>query len=201
MLVLCLVMLTLPVTASIQRDSQRMFEPRPAAGKYLVASESLRDPRFRQTVILLINHDDQGSLGVIVNRPSEVSLSEIIDGAGTQRVYFGGPVQTRVFSMLYRSDQVSEVSDDEEGPEIMRIIEDVDFVLGFNAVTALYPQLDDDDPYRIYAGYAGWSAGQLEAEIENGGWHLISESTDPIFSDRPERVWETLMRKLRGQWI
>lgn len=202
-LVLPLVLLTLPAIAAIQRDAPRMSEPQPAAGRYLVASESMPDPRFRQTVILLVSHDDKGTLGVVINRPSEVPLADAIEGAGAGRLFVGGPVQTRVFSMLFRSTEAHRTSTPEgdEGPRIMRILGDVDFVLGFEAVVDQYAKLDRDEPHRVFAGYAGWGAGQLKGEIDNGGWHVITDSPDLIFADEPARVWGHLMRKLRGQWI
>lgn len=201
-LILSVALPVLPVIASIQREPPRMEEPRLAAGKYLVASESMPDPRFRQTVILVVKHDAQGSLGVIVNQPSQVPLSEVVDGGGPGLLYFGGPVQTRVLSMLFRSDETpgTATPDEGEGPEIVRVIGKVGFILGFQAVVDLHARLGDQEPRRVYAGYAGWSAGQLKAEIDNGGWYLVADSDHPIFSERPESVWGDLVRKLRGRW-
>lgn len=240
-----------PAAAQTPRGAPAHAEPDPAPGHFLVASESIRDPRFRRTVILLINHDDGGSLGVILNRPGEMPLSDVFprgaedEAAGHDTahgadhdtgtdpapgvLHFGGPVQPRVFSMLFRSDAVpgspgdghgqrggdtdgagdhADGSDhhedgdggDEDSLDIVRVLGDVDFVLGYGAVARVHARLDRDDPRRVFAGYAGWSAGQLQGEIARGGWHLIAASPDLIFSDS-DAVWDVLMRKLRGRWI
>lgn len=88
-----------------------------------------------------------------------------------------------------------------EGPETARVIGNVDFVLGFQSVIDMHARPGGEGAYRIYAGYAGWSAGQLAAEIENGGWHLTADSANLVFADEPGEVWSHLMRKLRGRWI
>lgn len=192
-----LILLPSSLTASIAVDSQRLFREQPAAGKILVASESIRDPRFRESVILLLNHDENGSLGLIINRPTRVPLSELFDDAPPGVLHFGGPVQTSVLSLLAEGALPADEPEGGRSP----IFDSVWFVFGADAVVEQLSAHDSTDAVRVYSGYAGWSAGQLEAEIRSGGWLLTMANPEMIFAADPATVWEDLLRQLRGRWI
>lgn len=194
---LCVVAVSRVGLASIPASGLRTAQETPAAGKFLIASESIRDPRFREAVILLLNHDEQGTLGLIINRPTRIPLSEVIDGDLPGQLYFGGPVQASAFSLLANGEPADGGTDDDRS----YVLGNVWFVFGAEAVRDRLSQLEAGDAARVYAGYAGWSSGQLESELRNGGWYLTGASIDAIFADDPARVWETLIRRVSGRWI
>ncbi len=194
---LCVAAVSRVGVASIPEGGPRIVQEPLAAGKFLIASESIRDPRFRESVILLLNHDEQGTLGLIINRPTRIPLSEVIDGGPPGQLYFGGPVQSLAFSLLANGEPA------DEGPDDGRsfVLDSVWFVFGAEAVRERLSRLEAGDAARVYAGYTGWSPGQLESELRNGGWHLTKASIDAIFAEDPARVWETLIRRVSGRWI
>lgn len=203
--------------ASLDSRSDGRFEPEPAAGRYLVARESMTDPRFRQTVILILHHDDTGTLGLIINRPSDVVVSVINEDFGDGALGYGGPVQPRTLSMLYLGEDVPPPrsragaedsdggeSDDNEAlpPRALQVRGGIHFVMGLGAVTDLHEQLDGTTPRRLYAGYAGWAPGQLEAELGRRSWHLLDGDPELAFSEEDSTaMWRRLIQSLRGSWL
>lgn len=200
-----------PAADRTPSDAPARAEPDPAPGRFLVASESIRDPRFHRSVILMVTHGDEGSLGVILNRPGDVPLSELLEDGGEGQLHYGGPVQPRILSVLFRPDadgvndadgggNADEGSPDAAPADIIHIPGGIEFALGHRAVTRILQRLDATAPRRVFSGYAGWSPGQLQGEIASGGWHVVDESPDEVFSD-PADIWDRLMRAFRGRWI
>jgi putative transcriptional regulator len=164
-------------------------------GRLLVAAPTLQDPNFRRSVVLLLDHGDGGALGIVVNRPLDLDVSAVLPAwqpytTAPGRLFRGGPVQLDSALGL-----VAVPGDGEEPPGVRRLIgalglvdldaEPEDVVAG---VTGL----------RIFAGYAGWSGGQLEEEIDSGSWYVLgAESRDP-FTDNPEALWAQVLRRQRG---
>lgn len=169
----------------------------PAVGSFLVATKDIRDPRFREAVILLVKHDSGGSLGLIVNRPTRFPLSEIFPGlepgTASEEIYFGGPVHPMLFSILVQTETVRDGED--------YVTDDVYAVFGVENVGNALGSLKPSDAARVYSGYAGWSTGQLESEIQRGGWRVIPADSSLIFSGAPGTVWEQLIGLVGGQWI
>jgi putative transcriptional regulator len=194
---LCVTAIARDGLASIPEHSPRLFQEQPAAGKFLIASESMRDPRFRESVILLLNHDAQGTLGLIINRPTRIPLSEVVDGDPPGQLFFGGPVQPTVFSLLVNGEPGDDAADNGRS----FVLDSVWFVFGTEAVLDRLTALEAGAAARVYAGYAGWSPGQLNAELRDGGWHLSAATADAIFAEDPARIWDTLIRRVRGRWI
>jgi putative transcriptional regulator len=169
---------------------------RAMTGRLLVASPTLGDPSFARAVILLLDHDEDGALGVIINRPTPVGVDAVLPDwqpfATAPRVLFqGGPVALDSALGL-----AAVPSDSDEEP------------LGWRRLTGALGLVDLDTPpeilaaemadLRIFAGYAGWSAGQLEGEIGEGAWYVVeSEPRDP-FTDAPEGLWRAVLRRQRG---
>ncbi len=160
----------------------------PAAGKFLVASRGLSDPNFEHSVVLLVQHGEGGSWGLVVNRPTGVPLSKIFAGEPLLEkqegiLFSGGPVGPGRFLLLLRSSRPPEDS--------LRVFADV--YLGWSP-GALRDARGITDS-RIFSGYAGWAPGQLEAEIARGDWHLLPAEVPLVFEQRPERVWEELAQR------
>ncbi len=169
-----------------------------APGKFLIASNSIRDPRFRESVILLLNHDEQGTLGLIINRPTRIPVSEVFDEGLPGQLFFGGPVQPTAFSMLVTTPNGA---DGETGEGQGFVFDGLYFIFGNDRVADRLSRLDAGEQARVYAGYAGWAPGQLDAELRDGGWHLAVAGADSVFAEESARVWETLIRQFSGRWI
>jgi putative transcriptional regulator len=173
----------------------------PAAGRLLVATPQLLDPHFTHSVVLLLDHDEQGSLGVVLNRPTAVPVETVLTGWGDEVgepavVFEGGPVSPDA------ALAVAGVTGVGEGDPV-----------GFRRLFGATGVLDLDTPkelldprvvrLRIFAGYAGWTAGQLEGELEEGSWHVLDSEGDDPFATDPDRLWAEVLRRQPGSlaWV
>lgn len=171
-----------------------------AAGRLLVATPLLVDPNFIRTVVLLLDADESGALGVVLNRPSQVPVRSILpewsDRVPEPDVLFaGGPVATD--SAL----AVAHVGDAEGEP------------VGFRRVYGNTGIIDLDTPaelltdvlggVRVFAGYAGWGPGQLEAEVAEGSWFLVDSVFPDVFGAAPDQLWADVLRRQPGElaWL
>ena len=155
-------------------------------GSLLVASPLLVEPTFRRTVILLLEHGDDGAIGLILNRPSDHPVDEHLPQwsnltLAPGMVYIGGPVEPDVAIGLASSSAGSAT-----------------VVPGLSTL-----DLESDPPsgvetVRIYAGYSGWSAGQLEDEIAEGAWYVVAAAPDDAFS-QPDGMWARILRRQEGR--
>jgi putative transcriptional regulator len=154
----------------------------------LVATRDMADPRFRQTVILLARHDGSGSLGLVLNKPAKLSVGEAVPPlAGTpaadQRLYLGGPVGIEQVLYLVRRS---------EPPDgLVPVIDDLYLGTARDRLEALLGE-QPELPLRVFAGYAGWSAGQLAGELARSGWHLLPATPEEVFADS-EGLWKRLI--------
>ncbi len=165
----------------------------PAPGRFLVASRNLTDPHFSRTVIYLVGHNDEGTLGLVVNRPSEIRLadavSDVEDGEGDDHaIYFGGPVKHSMISMLMRSET--------QNPLVRQVADDVFFSHDRRVLDRLLAEQKPAAALRFYMGHAGWTAGQLQQEIGRGDWFVVDADPANIFSTRPASLWTRLIEKL-----
>jgi putative transcriptional regulator len=160
-------------------------------GKLLVASPLLRAPEFERTVVKLLDHGTEGALGVILNRPGDAPLVEIVppvaDIASSPAVLFaGGPVEPRAAIAL--------------GVTVGGAVGE-----GWKPLTPPLVTVDlDSDPdvlasslreLRVFAGYAGWAGGQLEDEIAQGAWYVVDDLPSDTFNDVPDRLWSDVLRR------
>ncbi|MEA2427331.1 MAG: putative transcriptional regulator [Thermoleophilaceae bacterium] len=163
-------------------------------GKLLVASPSLLDPNFRRTVVLIAEHSEDGALGVILNRESELEVEEAAPTLASlvepgAHVHAGGPVQpTAVVIMAEFEDS---------GAAATMVVGDV----GFVAADAEFDSLDTAvGRTRIFAGLAGWAPGQLEAEIERDDWILEPALPDDVFHDDADGLWGAVLERKGGEF-
>jgi putative transcriptional regulator len=154
------------------------------AGSLLVATPILFDPNFYRTVVLLMQHDEDGCVGVVLNRPTVEPvadhLPEWADLVGGGLVNFGGPVDPAVAIGLSLSP--SGMSTGVPGLSIIDLSEAPD---------------EHTSPVRIYSGYSGWGSGQLEGEIATGSWYVVQASPDDPF-DGDEDQWRRVLRRQPG---
>lgn len=169
-----------------------MVDQELSKGMFLVADRKLRDPRFAEAVILLVDYNSRGAMGLIINRPTETKLSEVfpdIKGLGRKKdpIHIGGPVSMNNMFLLFRSVNPQE---------------DARKVFGQVYVSSSIAQLErlagaagKSVTFRVYAGYSGWGAGQLEREIARGDWYVMAADERAIFDKAPSEVWPDLFRR------
>lgn len=166
-------------------------------GVFLVASPGLRDPNFRQTVVLLCEYGAEGALGVIVNRPTAISLTEALPQIpileGQRHILFsGGPVQPNQVMVLYR---VSE-----EPVETHHVFDGVYLGGSLGRLEQLMLTPKTNESFRAFMGYSGWAAGQLENEMKTGSWLTLPGDPSIVFEKDPANIWPDIFRSLGGQF-
>jgi putative transcriptional regulator len=164
------------------------------AGQLLVASPSLADPNFRRTVVLIGVHNEDGAMGVVLNRPSETMVAEAVPQLeavvdSQEPVYVGGPVQPSSVVLL------AEFLD--PTPAALLVLGRIGFPAGATDVDGL---AESTDRRRVYAGYAGWSSGQLDEEIEQGDWIAHPAVPDDVFTEVPEHLWAAVLERKGGSY-
>jgi len=161
----------------------------PEAGKLLVASRALRDPNFRRSVILLLGYGRDGAMGLVVNRPAEARLTDVLHGVddlATDQdvVFWGGPVTEGEVFVLLRAPEPPEGA--------TRVFADVHASRRIDLLRRLLAA-DPAPSFRVFAGYAGWGPGQLDGEIERGDWHVLRADSSAVFGSAPEAEWDRLV--------
>jgi putative transcriptional regulator len=160
-------------------------------GRLLVATPALRDPNFERTVVFVLEHNDEGAIGVVLNRPSELPVASTVEAWAGRTVppgvvFLGGPVSPSSVIAL------ASVHLDDAGANwnpILGRIGTVDLDVDPGDVPGL-------EEVRMFAGYAGWSAGQLEAELVDDGWFVVDALLTDVHNDDPfELWWEVLARQ------
>ncbi len=167
-----------------------------APGKMLVASRELPDPNFAKTVVLIVEHDDRETMGLIINRQSEVALASVFKrvkpGAGPAPTFFlGGPVQTDGVVALLRAAEGSS-------SDTRHVFGEVYLVSEREPLEHQIAAGADPQRCRVYLGYSGWASGQLEQETIQGAWYVLPGTADLIFDAHPESLWDRLIARTEG---
>jgi putative AlgH/UPF0301 family transcriptional regulator len=150
----------------LTRSSSRIPSDRKLArGKFLVAARKLKDPKFFQTVVLLIRYDQNGAMGVIINQPTEMKLSKVFNEIKelhkrSDTIFLGGPVMRNQLMMLVRTVVRPEGS--------LRVFQNVYVASPFKLIEKIIKNEEKGERFRVYAGYAGWARGQLDRESKRG---------------------------------
>lgn len=170
----------------------------PGQGSFLVAKRSLQDPGFAESVVYLVGHGEDGSIGLIVNRRSQLDLADTVpDLAGAPaseyRLYYGGPVDLSLVLMLVRGETVSE--------GLIPVADGVYISSERPVIEAALAGPGDAQELRFYLGYSGWAAGQLEFEITRDSWHVVPGDADAIFSADTGLLWDRLIDRLEPAGI
>jgi len=162
------------------------------AGSLLVASRGLADPKFAETVILLVHYDAEGVVGLILNRRTDVPLSRVLKGykgakGRSDHVYLGGPLETPVLFALLKS------ATNPDGAE--HIVGSVYLI----SKKALFEQIISAQPdpsvFHVYIGYAGWKPDQLRIEVQLGAWFIFQGDAKTIFDSDPDSLWPQMIQK------
>ena len=167
-----------------------------AAGKLLVAPRELLDPNFARTVVLLLRYDEEGAMGLILNRRTDVALSRVLqewkEAKGrSDPVFVGGPVNRTSVLALLRSSV--------KPPEARPVFADV-YLVGSKAVLEKTLAAGaDSHSFRVYLGYAGWAPGQLEFEAQLDSWHIFKADPGAVFDPDPDSMWQRFIRRTELQ--
>ncbi len=190
-LLLVFLFLATSLSLSVRADS-RLPPGKPAAGPpakgmLLVARRGLTDRRFAKSVILVVQHGQQGTLGLIINRKSHLRLSHIRPEMKVEdrQVYYGGPVARRLIFFLLRRSTLQDQTE--------RVVDDILVGVSREVMQGLLSSNTGNDKLRLYSGHAGWAVEQLENEIRRGDWYLLPADPDAVFSDNPGRLWQDLI--------
>jgi putative transcriptional regulator len=160
-------------------------------GQLLIASPSLLDPNFRRTVVLVTEHTDDGAAGLVLNRPSPVEVADVVpvleplveDG---EQVWVGGPVQPDAVLVLGEFVDPADAA--------VPLFDG----LGFPSLEEPAGVVPATTRRRVFAGYAGWGAGQLEGELERDDWILEPALPDDAFTEEPDELWRDVLRRKGG---
>jgi putative transcriptional regulator len=157
------------------------------AGKLLVASRTSHDPDLARTVILLVHYDLQGAIGLILNRPSKVPLSDVMPELknASAPVFAGGPVTIGVRALLRSAAKPDQA---------VHIFADVSMISNKSVLEKMVGARTPASAFRVYVGYTGWSAEQLQSEVQRGLWHVLAADAHAVFDPAPEQVWPRLIR-------
>jgi len=166
----------------------------PAPGRLLIAAPLLTEDTFKRTVVYLLEHDSSGTVGVVINRPSRTPVGQVLplwqDAVSEPSVVFGGGPVLVDGALCLGQVGGDEVGEDESS--VRRLTDSlatVDLDADVALITGLTTQL------RIFAGHAGWSAGQLDGELAQGAWFVVTGSAADVFSEEPRELWSRVLRR------
>lgn len=161
-----------------------------AIGKLLVAPRNDPDPSFAHTVVLLVQHDGQSAVGLMINRRTKIPISEALQewkpaNEKSDQVYMGGPVELNgVLALLRLATKPDDAA---------HVVDDVYLASSRTSVEKALAARAGPGELRVYLGYCGWGAGQLENEVELGGWYIFSAKAGWVFDSDPASLWSRLI--------
>jgi len=163
----------------------------PANGLFLIAKPGLIDPNFRQTVVLVTQAEDYSTVGVIINRPTDLKLEVFLrEGGPATRykdvVFAGGPVMREVIVALFRSESTPEAP-------AFHVLKDLYLSMHPQNLQALLA--GSGARYRLYAGFSGWAPRQLESEMQREGWYILPADVETVFRKDMSGVWQELVQR------
>lgn len=167
----------------------------PERGRLLISEPFLADPNFERTVVLLCEHNEEGSFGFVVNKPSLLKIGEVVDAiaAVEERVFVGGPVQQDTLHFLHRHSDLEKA---------VNIRDNIYWGGEFESlVTRIDTSVMKPSDVRFYLGYSGWSSGQLEAELQEDSWIVCDYVSDELLFDTdPTVMWKKALDSLGGRF-
>ncbi len=163
----------------------------PANGIFLVAKPTLSDPNFARTVVLVTQAEDASTVGVIINRPSSLQLSQFLSGEFETRnyrdpIYLGGPVMPQAIVAVVRSETAPAVA-------AFHVLKNI--YLTMHADNLKQMLSNPDATYRLYAGFSGWAPRQLQSEFTQDGWYVLPADEATVFRKVTDGLWEELVAR------
>jgi putative transcriptional regulator len=164
-------------------------------GKLLIAEPLLEDPNFERSVVLLIEHSEDGALGVVLNRPTDIDVAAVLDEWGQLAadpgvLYLGGPVNQDSLVALGRRAGNGDVTG------WTQVFDDLGAVDLHLEPTELAPGLNG---IRVFVGYSGWGPSQLEMELAQDAWVVVDAVVDDVFAADPETMWRSVLARQGGK--
>lgn len=168
----------------------------PEKGDLLISEPFLPDPNFERSVVLLCEHNDEGSLGFVLNKPSGIHLEDALDEVAgfNKMLYTGGPVQINTLHFIHKATPM--LSSSEKIGENIYWGGDYDQLLSLINTRQLSPE-----DIKFFMGYSGWAAGQLEAELEENSWIVYKRaSAQQVFQMSPDLLWREVLKSMGGKY-
>ncbi|HLF34398.1 MAG TPA: YqgE/AlgH family protein [Cyclobacteriaceae bacterium] len=168
----------------------------PEKGDLLISEPLLPDPNFERTVVILCEHNQEGSIGFVLNKPSVLKFEEAIDGIEgfSAPLYVGGPVQQDTLHFIYRGNFELEGS--------IEVTSDINWGGNFEQLLAMMNTgLVNNNDFRFFVGYSGWAPGQLENELKQKSWIVVNKaSANQVFDMEPRELWKKLLEDMGGKF-
>jgi putative transcriptional regulator len=190
-----------PIDPFRRQTGEVLHGSTPTKGRLLLATPPLDDPNFDRAVIYVLEHRDDGALGVVLNRPSGEELGEPLDRwtdlqAEPALVFLGGPVEPDALIALALANRPVDEPSDELSPVSGRVAS-ADLTTDPALVAGLIGSV------RVFRGYAGWGPGQLEGEIDAGSWLVLDAEPTDVFANAPDDLWRGVLRRQNGRlaWL
>ncbi len=164
---------------------------KPATGKILISEPFLNDPNFKRTIILLSEHSEEGSVGFVLNKPTDYRIHEVIEEFPEfdSFVFYGGPVQLNTLQFIYKGDGIIDGS--------IEIAPNLFWGGSFDLLkTLIEANAVDPSDFRFFLGYSGWVDGQIEEEIKINSWIVADTTIDNIFSSEPDKLWREILKSM-----
>jgi putative transcriptional regulator len=180
--------LALVAAAPLAVRADRPANAKPARGTFLIASPRMLDPNFAKTVVLLTRYGPDGTMGVVVNRPTDVAIGHVVPrfsdlARSNEKIFVGGPVRRNGLYMLVRTK--------EKPKDSQHVFDDVYLSGSQDVLKGVIGDGKSGANFRVYVGHAGWGPGQLDAELARGDWLVTPADADSLFVD-VERLWRNL---------
>ena len=165
-------------------------------GSFLIAANHLRDPNFYRSVVLMLEHNDQGAMGLVINRPSSMTIAKALSQQGQisgndAPVFVGGPVEPTSLFILHNCLALGKRDQEVTSGLFLAGSED-----SFEQVVRSEKKPDASVKFRLISGYAGWGEGQLESEVMRGDWYSIPADGSLVLEEDVYGLWERCMRRL-----
>lgn len=167
---------------------------KPEQGTLLISEPFLNDYYFGRSVVLLAEHNDEGSFGLILNKPVDIKLNEVIKGFPSEtKLFIGGPVKTDNLFVLHTLGNKIKNS--------MKILEGIYWGGDINTIKKmLIEKKIKDDQIRFFMGYSGWSENQLETELEQHAWVLAQDNSINLLDYQPESMWKNIIKVMGDEY-
>ncbi|MFN0171739.1 MAG: YqgE/AlgH family protein [Bryobacteraceae bacterium] len=167
-----------------------------APGRFLVARRDLPDPNFDEAVVLLVHYDQEGAMGLVINRRTRIPMSRVFEELEKARgrgepVFLGGPVQRTGVLALLRAKAKPE--------EAQTVFGEVHLVTTRTLLEKSLTAGTGSSEFRVYLGHSGWGPGQLEREVEIGTWHIFKGDMNSVFHPDPDTVWGRFIERTELQ--
>ncbi len=185
---------------SIEKHIRNMLQVKtskltPKAGRLLIAEPFMYDMYFRRTVVLLIDHSDEGSFGVVLNKPTFIKIKDVVDSFPDvdYPLYSGGPVDINNVYFLHRLSNI--ISD---GTPV-----NADVTWGGNKeeiIQILESNFFDDSQLRVFMGYSSWEANQLKNELKQKSWIVADFNPEIVFKTEPSKLWQTIVDSMGEEY-